>query len=81
MGGGRKHEAKGRSEEGRCAEKEGRGACVYPPMHGESWRKKRALLMACVGPLRRQVEMEEMIAETLFYCGDAGISLVGMERR
>lgn len=37
--------------------------------------------MACVGPLRRQVEMEEMIAKMLFYWGDAGMSLVGMEGR
>lgn len=35
---------------GRCAErKEGLGASVYPPLHGESLTRRGALLMACVG--------------------------------
>ena len=39
-----------RSENGRCAErKEGSGASVYPPLHGESRRRRGALLMACAG--------------------------------
>lgn len=36
--------------------------------------------MAFVGPRRRQAEMEEIIAEMLFYWGYAGISLAGMEK-
>lgn len=52
---------------------------VFTPFCTVNHREKGALLMACVGPRRRQVEMEEMIAEMLFYWGDAGISLVGME--
>ena len=45
-----------------------RSMCL-PPYARWITGKNRALLMACVGPLCRQVEMEEMIAEMLFYWG------------
>lgn len=54
---------------------------VFTPLCMVNHREKGALIMACVGPRHRQAKMEEMIAETLFYWGDAGISLAGMERR
>lgn len=40
---------------------------VFTPLCTVNHREKGALLMASVGPLRRQVEMEEMIAEMLLY--------------
>lgn len=70
---------------GGVQEKEGTGArAPSPPLtHTHTCmvnqREKETLLMACAGPRCRRAEMEEMIAEMLFYRGDAGISLVGME--
>lgn len=70
----------------RCAGEGGyRSSCPLSTPHTHTHtcmvnqREKETLLMACAGPRCRRAEMEEMIAEMLFYRGDAGISLVGME--
>lgn len=40
---------------------------VFTPLCMVSHREKRALLIACVSPQRRQIEMEEIIAAMFFY--------------
>lgn len=66
MGGGRKHEAKRRSEKREVCVKRRVEENVFTPLCTVNHREKGALLMVCAGPRRRQAEMEEMIAEMLF---------------
>lgn len=83
VGGGRKHEAMRRSENGEvCREKGGpRSECLPPSARWITDKKGSTSNGLRRSRRRRRAEMEEMIAEARLYWGDAGFSLAGMEGR